>query len=79
MSKTPAADDVVLARRKAGYADVTIASDLPPFKGWQPYYATGKDNLIRLVWREGECIPMRYEEAEGRDDCEPVLDAPKET
>lgn len=65
MPKHPQPNDIVLARRKAGYGSVSVASALPPFEGWQP----AADEL----WSEGGTIPMRYEEAVAREDCEPVL------
>lgn len=74
MPKMPGPDDIVLARRLAGYGSVRIGSDLPALDGWQPVH----DRDLWIVWNEGECIPMRYEEAAGREDCE-VAELAKET
>lgn len=60
---TPGPDDIVMARRKAGFGDVTVASDLSArLPGFE---------LSDGIWREGGSIPMRYQEALEREDCEP--------
>lgn len=73
----PEPNTIVLARRRAGSGDVSIPGALPEFEGFEPDVAPdvsedGQFLGFKTWWREGACIPMRYEEAAGRDDCDPV-------
>lgn len=58
--KMPKPDDLVEARRKAGYGTVTVA--VPNLSTPDPNDPVG----------EGHVIMMRFAEAVGRDDFEPV-------
>lgn len=64
----PKPNDIVLAKRKEGWGLVRIASDLPDYEGWK----ADMDSSGAIWWREGASIPMRFEEAEGREDCDVV-------
>lgn len=75
MPKTPDPNEIILARRREGYGAVSVEFGAlqERMPDWTPSEATQRDGLIH----EGDTIPMRREEAEGREDFEPADVAPE--